>query len=56
MLSEKHILTMLGSKVSIIFHLISSLMDEKARFKIALKQYLNTHSFYSIDEYLLSKK
>jgi hypothetical protein len=29
-------------------------MNEKAQFKIALKQYFN--SFYSVDEYLLSKK
>jgi hypothetical protein len=33
-----------------------SLMNEKAGFKIALKRYLNTHSFYSVDEYLLFKK
>jgi hypothetical protein len=30
-------------------------MNEKARFKIALKQYLNTHSFYSVDEFPLPK-
>jgi hypothetical protein len=41
----------LGSKVSIIYHLI-----EKAQFDIALKRYLNTHSFYHVDEYLLSKE
>jgi hypothetical protein len=28
-------------------------MNEKAKFKIALKQYLNTHSFYSVYEFLL---
>jgi hypothetical protein len=32
-----------------------SLMSEKAKFKIALKRYLNTHSFYSVDEFLLPK-
>jgi hypothetical protein len=30
-------------------------MNEKAKFKVELKQYLNTHSFYSVDEFLLSK-
>jgi hypothetical protein len=30
-------------------------MNEKAEFKVALKQYLNTHSFYSVDEFLLSE-
>jgi hypothetical protein len=45
-----------GIKFSMICHLISSLMKQEARFKIALKRYLNTHSFYSVDEYLLSKK
>jgi hypothetical protein len=34
---------------------LKSLMNEKAEFKIALKQYLNTHSFYSVDEFLLPK-
>jgi hypothetical protein len=35
---------------------LKSFMKEKARFKTALKRYLNTCSFYSLDEYLLSKK
>jgi hypothetical protein len=35
---------------------LKSLMNEKALFKIALKQYLNTHSFYFVHEYLLNKK
>jgi hypothetical protein len=30
-------------------------MKEKAKFKVALKQYLNAHSFYSVDEFLLYK-
>jgi hypothetical protein len=34
---------------------LKSLMNEKGEFKVALKRYLNTHSFYSIDEFLLSK-
>jgi hypothetical protein len=28
---------------------------EKAKFKVALKRYLNTHSFNSVDEFLVSK-
>jgi hypothetical protein len=30
-------------------------MNKKAKFKIALKLYLNTHLFYSADEFLLPK-
>jgi hypothetical protein len=46
--------TTLRSKFSIICYLISSLMKEKAQFKIALKRCLNTHAFYSV-EYLVVK-
>jgi IS1 family transposase len=35
---------------------LKSLMNEKVEFKVALKQYLNTYSFYSVDEFLLSKR
>jgi hypothetical protein len=34
---------------------LESLMNEKAKFKIVLEQYLNTHLFYSVDEFLLPK-
>jgi hypothetical protein len=34
---------------------LRNVMKEKAKFKVALKQYLNTHSFYSVDEFLLYK-
>jgi hypothetical protein len=34
---------------------LKRLMNEKAKFKVALKRYLNTHSFYSVDEFLMSK-
>jgi hypothetical protein len=34
---------------------LRNLMKEKVKFKGALKQYLNTHSFYSVDEFLLHK-
>jgi hypothetical protein len=35
---------------------LNGLMNEKTQFKIALKRYLNTHSFYFVDEYLLCRK
>jgi hypothetical protein len=35
---------------------LKGFMNENAQFKIALKRYLNTHSFYSVDEYLLCIK
>jgi hypothetical protein len=35
---------------------LKSLMNEKTTFKIVLKQYLNTHSFYSFHEFLLPKR
>jgi hypothetical protein len=34
---------------------LKSLMNEKVKFKIMLKQYLKTHSFNSVDEFLLPK-
>jgi hypothetical protein len=34
---------------------LKSLMNEKAEFKVVLKSYLNTHAFYSVDEFLVSK-
>jgi hypothetical protein len=34
---------------------LKSLMNEKARFKVALKRYLNTHSFYSVEKFVVSK-
>jgi hypothetical protein len=32
-----------------------SLKNEKTKFKAALKKYLNTHSFYSVDEFFMYK-
>jgi hypothetical protein len=34
---------------------LKSLMNAKAQFKVAPKLYFHTHSFYSVDEFLLSK-
>jgi IS1 family transposase len=31
---------------------ITNLKNEKTQFKVALKRYLNAHSFYSVDEFL----
>jgi hypothetical protein len=33
-------------------HSITDLKNEKTQFKVALKKYLNAHSFYSVDELL----
>jgi hypothetical protein len=35
---------------------LKCLVNEKAWFKVVLKWYLNTHSFYSVDEYILPRK
>jgi hypothetical protein len=34
---------------------LRSLMNKMAQFKVALKRYLNTHSFYSVEECLMFK-
>jgi hypothetical protein len=34
---------------------LTTLIDKQAQFKVALKKYLITHSFYSVDEFILSK-
>jgi hypothetical protein len=33
---------------------LKSVMNGQAKFKVALKRYLNTRSFYSVDEFLVS--
>jgi hypothetical protein len=32
-----------------------SLKNEKTKFKVALRKYLNKHSFYSVDEFFMYK-
>jgi hypothetical protein len=32
---------------------ITALIDKQAQFKVALKRYLITHSFYSVEEFML---
>ena len=32
---------------------ITNLKNEKTRFKVALKKFLNAHSFYSVDEFFI---
>jgi hypothetical protein len=34
---------------------LRSLMNIKAQFKVTLKRYLNTHSFYSVEQFLTFK-
>jgi IS1 family transposase len=34
---------------------LTSLKNGKAKFKVALKRYLNTHSFFSVDEFFMCK-
>jgi hypothetical protein len=33
---------------------ITALIDKQAQFKVALKRYFITHSFYSVEEFMLS--
>jgi hypothetical protein len=33
---------------------LTTLIDKLAQFKVALQKYLITHSFYSVDEFILS--
>jgi hypothetical protein len=35
---------------------LKTISDKKEIFKIALKRYLNTHTFYSVDEFLQFKE
>jgi hypothetical protein len=45
-----------GIKIfNILPHSLKILKNEKAKFKVALRKYLNTQSFYSIDEFLMCK-
>jgi hypothetical protein len=51
-------LSTLYSGIKIFNNLPSSLksvINEEAKFKVALKAYLNTHSFYFVDEFLVSR-
>jgi hypothetical protein len=44
--------TMLASKPSTVFRKnLESLMNKKAQFKVALKRYINMHTFYSVEEF-----
>jgi hypothetical protein len=46
---------MLASKSSSLPSNLRSLMNKKTQCKVALKRYLNTHSFYSVEESLTFK-
>jgi hypothetical protein len=39
----------------IIFNSVTIFKNTKAKFKEALRKYLNTHSFYSVDELFMCK-
>jgi hypothetical protein len=39
--------------LSSLQHSLTNLKNEKAQFKVALRRYLNAHSFYSVDEFLV---
>ena len=34
---------------------LTILKNQKAKFKVAVQKYLNTHSFYSVDKYFVCK-
>ena len=54
-LVSKKVHTMLALEFSTDFRFVclSVLMNDKAKFKKAVQKYLNTHSFYSVDEFLM---
>jgi hypothetical protein len=54
-LVSKKVRTMLALEFSTDFRFVclSVLMNDKVEFKKAVQKYLNTHSFYSVDEFLM---
>jgi hypothetical protein len=51
----KRVHSVMASKFSTIYHLVSKVLWMRKHNLNRLKTYLNTHSFYSVDELLLSK-
>ena len=43
---------MLASKFSAVYHVLTVPKNQKAKFKVTVTKYLNTYSFYSVDECL----
>jgi hypothetical protein len=43
---------MLPSEFSSLLSCLTSLINKKEQFKVALKRYVVTHSFYSVDDFL----
>jgi len=37
------------------FHLVTILKNDKEKFETALRKYLHTHSFYSVDAFFMCK-
>jgi hypothetical protein len=46
---------MQASAFSTLYHLVEILNNDKTKFKAAFRKYLNTHSFYSADGYVMYK-
>jgi hypothetical protein len=43
---------MLGSEFLTVHYEVLLILRIERQFKVALKRYLNAHSFYSVDEFL----
>jgi hypothetical protein len=45
--------SILASEFSTVYQSLANLKNGKAQFKVALRRYLNAHSFYSVDEFFM---
>jgi hypothetical protein len=53
-LAFKKVQYMVALEFTIDYQEVSQVLkNEKAKFKVALKRYLNTHSFYSVGEFFM---
>ena len=52
---SKNVHFMLASKFSSVCHLVWQSLSEKETFKVAIRKYFNTHSFYSVREFFMCK-
>lgn len=51
----KKVRYMLASKFSSLPHSLTIFRNEKAKLEVTLRKYLNMHSIYSVDEFLVCK-